>query len=77
MKGKGRETLNDENTINMLRSRLMVGNVIRSLGSGGGNIHVYQDGAPGSGGISYQRRRRCAAFSVLMSINRIKQEIAK
>ena len=32
----GRENLNDWNTVNMLRLRLVVGNVVRSLRFGGG-----------------------------------------
>ena len=37
VKGQGRENLNDGNTTITLRLRLMVGIVVRSLGSGGGN----------------------------------------
>ena len=33
----GRENLNDGNTVHMLRLRLVVGKVVPSLGSGGGN----------------------------------------
>ena len=34
---RGGKNLNDWNTLNMLKLRLVVGNVVRSLGSGGGN----------------------------------------
>ena len=34
---KGRETLSDGDTVYMLSLRLVVGNVVPSLGSGGGN----------------------------------------
>ena len=37
LRDKGGQNLNDGSTINMLRLWLVVGNVVRSLGSGGGN----------------------------------------
>ena len=37
LRDRGRKNLNDVNTTIMLKLRLVVGIVVRSLGSGGGN----------------------------------------